>query len=59
MIKKFRKATSTADTLIITIPKFMIELLELSANQDVDVSLKGGKIILTPIKEELEETNEK
>jgi antitoxin component of MazEF toxin-antitoxin module len=53
MIKKLRKISNNKDSLMITIPKFIVDLLELEANQDVDIELKGKKIIInTEIKEE-------
>lgn len=53
MRKKLRKVTNTSDSLMITIPKFIVDMLELKADNDVDIELKGKKIIInTNIKEE-------
>lgn len=54
MIRKLRRSAKSNNTLYLVIPRALAELLEFKADQDVDVSLKGGKIIITPI----EETNE-
>lgn len=53
MIKQLRKISNERDSLMLTIPKFIVDLLELSANQKVDIELKGKKIVInTEIKEE-------
>jgi len=41
-----RKATSTSDSLVITIPKYIVEQLQLNDNQEVDIEMKGQKIII-------------
>jgi len=53
MVKKLRKLTNTSDSLMITIPKFIVDILELKADEEVDIEMKGKKIIInTNIKEE-------
>ncbi len=36
------------NSLILTIPMYIVEQLNLKANQDVDIEIKGKKIIITP-----------
>lgn len=51
MVRKLRKATGAYNTLNLVIPKALTELLGLVPNQEVDITLRGGKIIVAPIKE--------
>lgn len=51
MKRKLRKATSSSESLVLTIPRSFIELLELDANSEVDVELKGKKIIISKTEE--------
>ena len=46
MIKKIRKLNNYNDSLYLTIPKYIVDLLKLEANQDIDIELKGKKIII-------------
>ena len=47
MKRKLRKASAGSESLILTIPRSIIELLNLNANSEVDVELKGKKIVIT------------
>lgn len=51
MRRKLRQVTSDYGTLLLTIPKYYVEELGLKANQEVEVSLKGKKIIVSLIEE--------
>lgn len=51
MKRKLRKATSGSESLVLTIPRNFIELLELDADSEVDVELKGKKIIISKTEE--------
>lgn len=51
MKRKLRKATSGSESLILTIPRSFIELLELDADSEMDVELKGKKIIISKTEE--------
>lgn len=51
MIRKLRNVSSNPNSLMITIPRYIVEMLELNANQDVEVELKGKKIVIQRIKE--------
>lgn len=46
MKRKLRALNNMCDSIIITIPKYMVDILELEANMDVDIDLKGKKIII-------------
>ena len=46
MLRYVRKATTTSDSLVITIPKYIVEQLQLKDNQEVDVEMRGQKIII-------------
>lgn len=49
--RKLRKATSGSESLILTIPRSYIELLKLNADSEVDLELKGRKIIISKTEE--------
>lgn len=51
MIRKLRNISSNPNSLMITIPRYIVEMLKLNANQDVEVELKGKKIIIQTIEE--------
>lgn len=51
MIRKLRNVSSNPNSLMITIPRYIVEMLKLNANQDVEVELKGKKIIIQTIEE--------
>jgi len=46
MLRYLRKATSTSDSLVITIPKYIVEQLQLNENMEVDIEMRGKKIII-------------
>ena len=46
MIRKLRKATSTSDSLVLTIPKYIVEYLELKENSVINIETRGKKIII-------------
>lgn len=51
MKRKLRKATSSSESLVLTIPRNFIELLELNADSEVYVELKGKKIVISKTEE--------
>ena len=53
MRRKLRQVTSDYGTLLFTIPKYYVEELSLKANQEVEVELKGKKIIISLIEEKV------
>ncbi len=46
MLKKIRALSSTNNSLMITIPIYMVDILRLKANQNVEISIKGKRIII-------------
>lgn len=48
MVRKLRKSSAGSESLIITIPRSMIELLRLKAQDEVEIEIKGKKIVITP-----------
>lgn len=48
MIRSLRKASAGSQSIVLTIPRNIIELLKLKADDKVEVELKGNKIIITP-----------
>lgn len=51
--KKLRALNSQSDSLYITIPKYLVDIIGLKPNQDVDILVRGSKIIVeTKIVEE-------
>ena len=46
MLRKLRKATSKSDSLSIIIPKYMVDELKLFPDKDVDINIRGTKIII-------------
>ena len=46
MKRKLRKASSGSDSVVLTIPKSIIDLLDLTANSEVNVEVKGKKIVI-------------
>ena len=49
MVRRLRQVTSDYGTLLLTIPKYLVEELHLTANQEVNVELKGKKIVISPL----------
>lgn len=47
MLRKLRNSASNSDSLFLTIPRNLVEILNLKQDQEVDISLKGSKIILS------------
>ena len=52
MVKKIRRINNNSDSLFVTIPKYIVEEMKLSPNQDVDIKVIGSKIILNTKVEE-------
>lgn len=52
MVRKLRQVTSDYGTLLLTMPKYLVEELGLKANQEVNIELKGKKIIISPLENE-------
>ena len=53
MKRKLRKPMNDSGSLIVTIPKGIVDLLDLEPYAEVDIELKGKKIIInTETKEE-------
>lgn len=46
MKRKLRALNNVCDSIIITIPKYMVDILKLEPNMDIDIELKGKKIII-------------
>jgi len=46
MKRKLRALNSQSDSLYITIPKYLVEILELKQDMTIDIELKGKKIII-------------
>lgn len=46
MKRKLRKAASNSESLFLTIPKNILELLNLQQDDEVEIELKGKKIII-------------
>lgn len=46
MRRKLRKASSGSESIILTIPRSIIDLLNLNANSEVEVEVKGKKIVI-------------
>ena len=46
MKRKLRKASSGSESIILTIPRSIIDLLDLDANSEVNVEVKGKKIVI-------------
>lgn len=51
MIRKLRNVSSNPNSLMVTIPRYIVELLNLTTNQEVDIEVKGKRIIIRPIEE--------
>ena len=46
MKRNLRALNNQCDSIILTIPKYMVDMLELEPNQEIDIELKGKKIII-------------
>lgn len=46
MIRKLRRASTTSDSLIVTIPKWIVEYLELKEDCIINIETRGKKIII-------------
>ena len=46
MIRRLRKASSTSDSLVLTIPKYIVEYLELKEDSIINIETRGKKIII-------------
>lgn len=46
MKRKLRALNNVCDSLYITIPKYFVEMLELKPDMDINIELKGKKIIV-------------
>lgn len=54
MIRKIRKTSSTSDSLSITIPKYIVEEMELTAEQEVDIKIiNKNKITIEILKDKI------
>lgn len=49
MVRKLRNVSSNPNSLMLTIPRYIVETLKLSTNQEVEVKLVGKKIVIEPI----------
>lgn len=47
MIRNLRKVSTASDSLGITIPKYIVDILDLKPDDNVDIELKGSKIIIS------------
>ena len=46
MIRKLRAINKNCESLMLTIPKYLVDSLNLKPDQDVDLDVKGQKIII-------------
>ena len=46
MIRNLRKLSTAADSLTLTIPKYIVDILQLKPDTPVDIDFKGKKIII-------------
>ena len=46
MLRKLRATHTGCNSLYVTFPRYIIDTLELQKQQDVDVTIKGSKIIV-------------
>lgn len=46
MIRSLRKVSTTSESLGITIPKYIVDILNLKPDDEIDIELKGTKIII-------------
>jgi antitoxin component of MazEF toxin-antitoxin module len=47
MIRNLRKVSTASDSIGITIPKYIVDILNLNPDDEVDIELKGTKIIIS------------
>lgn len=46
MLRKLRRATAGSDSLTVVVPKYIVEELKLFPDKEIDISVKGTKIII-------------
>ena len=47
MIRSLRKVSTASDSIGITIPKYIVDILNLKPDDEIDIELKGTKIIIS------------
>ena len=57
MKRKLRALNNQSDSLYITIPKYLVEVLELKQDMDIDIELKAKKIIINTDIDNIEKKN--
>lgn len=56
MLRKLRKLNNNSDSLFITLPMYFVDFLKLEKGQNIDISIKGKKLIIdTDVKQTEEE----